>query len=53
MIRGIGSAHARHGAAYDAGLGFYSGKRFHVDSNGFRKWGADGRGASSPCAGIA
>ena len=49
MIRGICTAHARDGRAYNAGLGFYSGRRFHVDSSGFRKWGADGRGASSPC----
>ncbi len=50
MIRGICAAHARDGRAYNAGLGFYSGRRFHVDSNGYRKWGADGRGATSPCA---
>lgn len=50
MIRGICAAHQRDGRAYDAGLGFYSGLRFHVDSNGFRKWGPDGRGATSPCA---
>jgi len=50
MIRGICAAHAQSGRAYQAGLGFYSGRRFHVDSNGYRKWGADGRGASSPCA---
>ena len=49
MIRDICSAHARHGRVYDTGLGFYSGRRFHVDSSGYRKWGADGRGASSPC----
>ena len=49
MIRGVCRAHAQDGRAYDAGLGFYSGRRFHVDSNGFRKWGPDGRGASSPC----
>ena len=49
MISGICSAHARKGQTYNAGLGFYSGVRFHVDSNGFRKWGPDGRGASSPC----
>lgn len=53
MIRDICRAHARDGRGYNTGLGFYSGRRFHVDSNGFRKWGADGRGASSPCAGIA
>ena len=50
MIRQICAAHARDGRAYNTGLGFYSGKRFHVDSNGFRRWGPDGRGASSPCA---
>ncbi len=49
MIRDICAAHARDGRAYRAGLGFYSGRRFHVDSNGYRKWGPDGRGASSPC----
>jgi Peptidase M15 len=49
MIRDICAAHARFGPAYATGLGFYSGRRFHVDSNGFRKWGADGRGATSPC----
>jgi len=49
MIREICAAHARDGQSYNTGLGFYNGERFHVDSNGFRKWGADGRGASSPC----
>ena len=49
MIRGICAAHARDGRTYEAGLGFYSGRRFHVDSNGYRKWGPDGRGATSPC----
>lgn len=49
MIRGVCRAHAEDGRAYNAGLGFYSGRRFHVDSNGYRKWGPDGRGASSPC----
>lgn len=49
MIRSVCAAHARDGRAYDAGLGFYTGRRFHVDSNGFRKWGANGKGATSPC----
>lgn len=49
MIRSVCKAHARDGAQYNVGLGFYSGRRFHVDSSGFRKWGADGTGASSPC----
>jgi len=50
MIGRVCRAHAARGGAYNAGLGFYSGLRFHVDSHGYRKWGADGRGASSPCA---
>ena len=53
MIAKLCSAHAQRGPEYRTGLGFYSGSRFHVDSNGFRKWGSDGRGATSPCNGIA
>ena len=49
MVRSICSAHGREGRRYDAGLGFYSGRRFHVDSSGYRRWGPDGRGATSPC----
>lgn len=49
MIRDLCAAHARSGRTYDAGLGFYSRTRFHVDTSGYRKWGTDGRGASSPC----
>ena len=49
MIARLCTAHASRGAQYRTGLGFYSGARFHVDSNGYRKWGADGRGATSPC----
>ena len=51
MVAKLCTAHARSGAEYRTGLGFYSGSRFHVDSSGFRKWGSDGRGASSPCNG--
>ncbi len=49
MIHDICAAHARKGRGYETGLGFYSGMRFHVDSSGFRKWGANGKGATSPC----
>lgn len=51
MIARLCAAHAQRGVTYRTGLGFYTGSRFHVDSSGFRKWGADGRGASSPCNG--
>lgn len=53
MVARLCTAHAQRGVTYRTGLGFYSGSRFHVDSSGFRKWGADGRGATSPCNGIA
>lgn len=49
MIRSVCKAHARNGQTYDVGLGFYTGRRFHVDSSGFRRWGADGKAATSPC----
>lgn len=49
MIRGLCGVHATTGRAFDIGLGFYAGTRFHVDSKGYRKWGADGSGATSPC----
>lgn len=49
MIRQICAAHARDGRSYNTGLGFYNGMRFHVDSNGFRRWGANGSSATSPC----
>ena len=49
MVRSVCAAHARAGMTYDAGLGFYSGRRFHVDSSKYRKWGPNGKGATSPC----
>lgn len=49
MMKSICAIHAYRGRDYDIGLGFYSGMRFHVDSKGFRMWGADGKGATSPC----
>lgn len=49
MIRSLCAIHDFRGNDYDIGLGFYSGMRFHVDSKGFRRWGSDGRGATSPC----
>jgi hypothetical protein len=49
MIRSVCKAHARNGQTFDVGLGFYAGRRFHVDSSGFRKWGANGKAATSPC----
>ena len=53
MISSVCKAHARDGQEYNVGLGFYTGRRFHVDSSGFRKWGANGKGATSPCVNYA
>lgn len=49
MIRSLCAIHDFRGQDYDIGLGFYSGNRFHVDSKGFRRWGPNGKGATSPC----
>ncbi len=49
MIRSLCSIHQGRGGGYGIGLGFYTGLRFHVDSKGFRKWGSNGRGETSPC----
>ena len=52
MIRSLCAIHQWRGSGYDIGLGFYSGLRFHVDSKGYRKWGPNGKSATSPCATI-
>lgn len=49
LVSSICRFHDLRGADYDVGLGFYTGMRFHVDSKGFRRWGADGKSATSPC----
>ena len=43
--------HALYGPAAEAGLGFYTFLRFHIDTRGFRRWGSAGpQGNESPCA---
>ncbi|MBV8685332.1 MAG: hypothetical protein JO238_01445 [Alphaproteobacteria bacterium] len=49
LMKSLCKIHDFRGEQYNIGLGFYSGVRFHVDSQKFRRWGADGKGASSPC----
>ena len=41
MMRTLCGDHSRHGAAYNAGLGFYAFMRFHVDSTKYRRWNMD------------
>jgi hypothetical protein len=49
LIARLCPLHARRGPARAMGLGIYGGTRFHIDTSGFRRWGADYRAASSPC----
>lgn len=49
LIRDVCRIHDGAGRDFGIGLGFYSGKRFHLDSKGYRRWGANGSGATSPC----
>jgi hypothetical protein len=41
LMRTLCTGHSEHGAAYEAGLGFYAFLRFHVDSTKFRRWNMD------------
>ena len=52
MIALVCKLHARFGPAAHAGLGFYQGMRFHIDTNGFRRWGSDYHTATSPCVAL-
>jgi hypothetical protein len=50
LIRDVCRIHNASGRGFGIGLGFYSGMRFHLDSKGYRRWGSNGSGATSPCA---
>jgi hypothetical protein len=51
LMRKLCAMHSREGAAAEAGLGFYSFLRFHIDTRSFRRWGSAGpAGNESPCA---
>jgi len=50
LIAQVCANHARYGAAYHIGLGFYDQTRFHIDSRSFRRWGSDYHAGTSPCA---
>jgi hypothetical protein len=41
MMARLCSVHRARGEPYAAGLGFYVGLRFHIDSRRFRRWGVD------------
>lgn len=40
---------AAHGSMRKFGLGFYTGRKVHIDTSGFRTWGADHTRRSSLC----
>jgi len=51
LFRRLCAMHSAYGAGGEAGLGFYAFLRFHIDTRGFRRWGAAGpAGNESPCA---
>lgn len=50
LIGALCPLHARTGSRFAIGLGIYNVTRFHIDTAGYRRWGADYRGATSPCA---
>lgn len=52
LIAAVCKLHRRRGRAYNVGLGFYDGLRFHIDTKAYRHWGSDNHGATSPCAGV-
>jgi hypothetical protein len=41
LMRTLCGVHSQHGAAYNAGLGFYAYLRFHIDSTKYRRWNMD------------
>lgn len=49
LIAKLCPLHARTGARFRVGLGIYTITRFHIDTAGYRRWGADYHAASSPC----
>lgn len=52
MIAAVCKLHTRYGARANLGLGFYQGMRFHIDTNGYRRWGSDYHTATSPCVAL-
>jgi hypothetical protein len=51
LFRRLCAMHRRFGEADKVGLGFYAFQRFHIDTNGFRRWGVAGPAHNeSPCA---
>ncbi|MEN3972325.1 hypothetical protein WJS89_06560 [Sphingomicrobium sp. XHP0235] len=49
LMNRLCTMHARYGGQYDAGFGFYSGIRFHVDSWKYRIWGVDAAEGGDQC----
>jgi len=50
LIEILCAVHTREGPAFDVGLGIYSRRRFHIDTRGYRGWGANHRATSFPCS---
>ena len=51
LFRRLCAMHRGYGPPSRVGLGFYAFQRFHIDTNGFRRWGGAGPAHNeSPCA---
>ena len=48
-IASLCKLHRDRGRAYNFGLGFYGGMRFHIDTKSYRLWGSDNHAGTSPC----
>jgi hypothetical protein len=49
LIEVLCALHELEGQSHSAGLGIYSGRRFHIDTRSYRGWGADHHAATFPC----
>lgn len=52
LMTGLCRIHAASAASSNAGLGFYKGVRFHIDSRKYREWGTQGTRGSYGCTAV-
>ncbi|MDQ3143833.1 MAG: hypothetical protein M3Q57_03005 [Pseudomonadota bacterium] len=52
LMRGLCAIHSASPVTSNAGLGFYKGVRFHIDSRKYREWGTQGARGGYGCAAV-
>ena len=52
LMRGLCAIHASSASSSNAGLGFYKGLRFHIDSRKYREWGTQGAHGGYGCSSV-